>query len=139
LHGKFARRMTLFPCVFRMCLVLLSAGTVPWGSWRLGPREFIDSRHMKVVRLSALRSGRLYPSAYIPCAHFHQRLCRAQGRSAVEGLSQGKIPVTRDLPASSAVPQPTALPRTPRRKVTSNRRVFTMFCDVTLFNLVDKH
>jgi hypothetical protein len=25
------------------------------------PGEFLDSRHMKVVRLSALRTGRLYP------------------------------------------------------------------------------
>jgi hypothetical protein len=27
----------------------------------LGPPEFLDNRHMKVVRLSALRTGRLYP------------------------------------------------------------------------------
>ena len=29
-----------------------------------------DSRHMKVVRLSALRTGRLYPSGYIPGTRF---------------------------------------------------------------------
>jgi hypothetical protein len=31
------------------------------GSRRLRLAEFLDNRHMKVVRLSALRTGRLYP------------------------------------------------------------------------------
>ena len=33
----------------------------PQGSRRLSPPEFLDNRHIKVVRLSALRTGRLYP------------------------------------------------------------------------------
>jgi hypothetical protein len=32
--------------------------------------RFQDSRHMKVVRLSALRTGRLYPPGNIPGTHF---------------------------------------------------------------------
>jgi hypothetical protein len=32
--------------------------------------RFLDSRHMKVVRLSVLRTGRLYPAGKIPGTHF---------------------------------------------------------------------
>jgi len=32
---------------------------------------FYDSQHMKVVRLSALRTGRLYSSGNIPDTHFY--------------------------------------------------------------------
>ena len=32
--------------------------------------RFQDNRHMKVVRLSALRTGRLYPQGNIPGTHF---------------------------------------------------------------------
>jgi hypothetical protein len=39
----------------------LQALTDPWGSRRLRFLEFLDNRHMKVVRLSTLRTGRLYP------------------------------------------------------------------------------
>jgi hypothetical protein len=39
----------------------LQTWTGPWGSRRLRLPEFIDNRHMKVVRLSALRTGCLYP------------------------------------------------------------------------------
>ena len=33
----------------------------PGGSRRLGLIEFLDNRHRNVVRLSAIRTGRLYP------------------------------------------------------------------------------
>jgi hypothetical protein len=33
----------------------------PWGSRRLRLLEFLDNRHMKVVRFSAVRTGPLYP------------------------------------------------------------------------------
>ena len=32
--------------------------------------EFLENRHMKVVRLSALRTDRLYPPGRIPGTHF---------------------------------------------------------------------
>jgi hypothetical protein len=38
------------------------ACTGHWGFRRLRLLEFLDNRHMKVVRLSALRTGRLYPN-----------------------------------------------------------------------------
>jgi len=39
----------------------LQAWTGPEGSRRLRLHRFQDNRHMKVVRLSALHTGRLYP------------------------------------------------------------------------------
>jgi hypothetical protein len=38
----------------------------PFGSRRLRLPEFLDARNKKVVRLSALRTGRLYSSGDIP-------------------------------------------------------------------------
>ena len=82
--------------------------------------RFQDNRHMKVVRLSALRTGRLYPPGNIPGIHFCQRLSRPQGYSAAGRIMSMKNSSdtignrTRDLPTCSAVPQPTALRRAPR-------------------------
>jgi hypothetical protein len=76
--------------------------TGPWGSRRLRPR-FRVSRHEKVVRLSALRTGRLYPPGNIPGTHF----CSCDP----EELRQWKIPWTPSRPfllQRSAVPQPIA-------------------------------
>jgi hypothetical protein len=39
----------------------LQAWTGPWEFQEIEAPEFLDNRHMKVVRLSALRTGRLYP------------------------------------------------------------------------------
>jgi len=41
---------------------------------------------MKVLRLSALNTGRLYPPGNIPGTHFCQRLGRPQGHIAVRGI-----------------------------------------------------
>jgi hypothetical protein len=59
-----------------------------WGS------RFQESRFIKVVRLSSLRSGRLYLPENIPGTHFCQRLSRPQGHSAAGRISQWKIPKT---------------------------------------------
>jgi len=67
---------------------------------------------MKVVRLSALRTGHLYPLG----THFSYRLSRPQGHSAAGRIILMKHSNdmignrTRDLPAYSAVPYPAALP-----------------------------
>ena len=79
---------------------------------------FADNRHMKVISLSVLRIYRLYPQGKIPGSHFCYSRIRTQGHSAAGGIRSKKNlkdPIgkrTRNLPARSAVPQPTALPQT---------------------------
>ena len=74
---------------------------------------------MKVVRLSALGTSRLYRPGNIPGTHFCQRLSQPQCHSAAGGImsmknSNGTIGNrTRDLPICSAVSQPTGSPCTP--------------------------
>ena len=43
-----------------MKAIPLQAWAGPYGSWRLRLSEFLENRHMKLVRLSALGTGRLY-------------------------------------------------------------------------------
>ena len=43
---------------------------MPWGFQEVEAPRFQDNRHMKVVRLSVLRTGRLYPLGNIPGTHF---------------------------------------------------------------------
>jgi hypothetical protein len=62
------------------------------GSRRVRLLEFTDNRHMKVVGLSSLRTGRM---------------------KSLKNSSDSLGNRTRDLPACSGVPQATALSRTP--------------------------
>jgi hypothetical protein len=93
--------------------------TGPEGSRKLRLPEFLDNRHMKVIRLSAPHTSRLYPPGNILGTHCCWRLSRPQGRSVVERIvakinSNDTIRNrTRDLPACSAVSQPNAPPLTP--------------------------
>ena len=72
---------------------------------------------MKVVRLSALRTGRLFSPGNTPGTHLCWRLSQPQGHSAAGKITSMKNSSdtngnrTRDLPARSAVSQPTAPPR----------------------------
>ena len=74
---------------------------------------------MKVVRLSAVLTGRLYRPGNIPGTHVCQRLSRPQGHSAAGMITSTKNSNDtignriRDPPACSAVPQPTATPGAP--------------------------
>ena len=74
---------------------------------------------MKVVRLSALPTGRLYPPGDVPGTQFFWRLGQSHGHSAAGRIESMKNPSdtignrTRELPACIAVPQPTATLRTP--------------------------
>ena len=74
---------------------------------------------MKVVRLSALRTDRLYLAGNISGTHFCSGLSQPQGHSAAGRIISMKNSndtmgnQTRDLPTCSAVPQPTALLRVP--------------------------
>ena len=89
-----------------------------------GPR-FQDNRHMKVVTLSSLRNGRLNSPGNIPGTNFCQRLNRLQGHSVagriklMNNLSDSKANLTLDLPAYSAVLQPTTPPHAPDRQTST--------------------
>jgi hypothetical protein len=50
--------------------ITVQSGRGPEGSRRLQLPDFLDSWHMKVVRLSALRTGRLYTTVDISGTHF---------------------------------------------------------------------
>jgi hypothetical protein len=69
---------------------------------------------MKVVGLSALLTGCLYPAENIPGTHFCYRLGQPQGHSVAWRIMSMKksndtiLNRNRDLPACSMVPQPTA-------------------------------
>jgi hypothetical protein len=95
----------------------------------------------KVVRLSALRTGRLY----------FKRLRRLQGRGAAGRINSMIIPNDptgnriRDLPACSAVPLPSAPPRRtawPRvqtiNKICTHEKYFTARCPLVLTNNATK-
>ena len=62
----------------------------PDGSKRLRFPAFIDSRHVKVVRLSAQHTGRPYLPADTPGTHFCKRLSRPQSHSAVGRINSMK-------------------------------------------------
>ena len=85
----------------------------PWGSRRLP--EFLDTRHMKVVRLSAVRTSRLYHPGNTHSIHFCWRLSRPQTHSAsrrnksMKNLNDPIRNGTHDNPGCSAVPQPTEI------------------------------
>ena len=79
--------------------------------------EFLDNHHMQAARLSAQRTGRLYPPENIPGTHFCHRLSPSQdhsaaGRIVVKNPSDIIRNRTHGLPACNAVIQPTAPPRT---------------------------
>ena len=91
----------------------------PWGFKEVEAPRFQDNRHIMVIRLSALRTGRLYPPGNIPGTYFCWRLSKPQCHSAAWRIMSMKNfndtigDRTRDLPAWGAVPQPTTPPRTP--------------------------
>ena len=92
-----------------------------WGFQEVETPRFQDNCQIKVVRLSAIRTDRLYPpppgnSLYI---HFCLGLSRTQGHIAAgRNMSMKNSDDiignrNRDLPACSAVPGPTAPPGVP--------------------------
>jgi hypothetical protein len=91
----------------------------PWGFQEVEAPTFIDNRHQQVVRMSALRTGRLYPPGNIPGTHFCYRLSRPQGHRAagrIKPMTNSNDTLgnrTRDHPACSALLQSTALPTAP--------------------------
>jgi hypothetical protein len=107
------RRLKLVERILHLLSAIsLQAWTGPWGSRRLRHSEFLDNRHMKVVKLSVLRTDRFYLPADISSSHFWGwvdlgGIVRPAGKNNPIGNR------TRDSPACSPLPQPTVPPRTP--------------------------
>jgi len=81
--------------------------------------RFQDNRHIKAVRLSAVRTDRLYPVGKIPGTHFCWRVNQPQGHRAaarviyIKNCNDFFKNGIRDLPACNAVPQSNAPPPAP--------------------------
>jgi hypothetical protein len=71
----------------------------PWGFQEVEAPRFQANRHMKVVRLSGLRPGRLYHPGSIPGTHFCSRLSRPQNHSVA-----GRIMAVRSYRVWSVSP-----------------------------------
>jgi hypothetical protein len=88
---------------------------------------------MKVVRFSALCTGRFYPRKH----SWYSFLLEAestQGHSVagkIMSMKKSNDTIgnrTRNLPACSAVPQPTALPRAPILQCTAQKNIKHYYC-----------
>ena len=109
----------------------------PWVFQEVEAPRFQDTWHMKVLRLSALRTGHLYPPGNIPGTPFCKRLSRPQGHSAAGRIMKNSSDTignrTRNLPACSAVLQPTRPPRAPYVSLIGTDRRAVVYSALPLF------
>jgi hypothetical protein len=75
-----------------------------WDPRRLRLTEVVDNRHSKVVRLSALRTVRLYPQEVRWCSFLLEVETTPGLYSAAGRINDPMVNRTRDRPACGAVP-----------------------------------
>jgi len=103
----------IYICVYKAMPV--RAYSRHWGFQEFQAPTFRDSRHMTVVRFSALLTGCLYLPMNIIGTTFCYRLSRTQGRSAagrimsMKNFNETTGNRRRDFSACSTVPAPTAV------------------------------
>ena len=102
-----------------MSVLPLQAWTGPRSCRKLRLEEFVVSRHIKAVRLSALCTGCLYTPVDIAVTHFFWRRNQPRDHSVAGRIKSLKNPSDRignqtcDLLACSTVHQSVVLPHTP--------------------------
>jgi hypothetical protein len=79
--------------------------------------EFLDNQYMKVVKLSAQRTAE--PPLPLTRHPLYSFLLQVESSGRIKSMKNRNDPNgnrTHDLPACSAVPQPTSHPRTPSKQ-----------------------
>jgi hypothetical protein len=109
IRGRLRKPRAVLKCIVEGKSSPITCLDRPRGFQEVEAPRLLESRYMKVVRLSALRTGRLYPAGNIPGTHFCLRLSRPQGHCATDRIMPMKKSTdtignrTRDLPVCSAV------------------------------------
>jgi len=91
--------------------IQIQASTDPERSRRLRLPRFPDNRNIKVVKLSVLRTGRLYPPGNIPGTRLCHRLSLFQGHNALQLNEKFQWHHRESNPHSASIKIVTACPR----------------------------